>query len=259
MSGNVNNYASPLSIKFHKINVNDKNEKNSVKSRYQYVVDDMKAGDSWRLFRIMSDFVDGYDLLSQQEPMVSVFGSARAKESDRYYKLARELGGKLAASGIAVITGGGPGIMEAANRGAFEAKGKSIGIMIDIPLEQAGNEYTNQSTKVRYFFVRKVMLVKYSQAFVVFPGGFGTLDETFEALTLMRTRKILPFPIIMVGSEKWRGMIDWLRESAMESGYISKNDFDAIHLTDDLDEVVKICQKSISESTKSEWIQKAKQ
>ncbi|MGK7346400.1 MAG: TIGR00730 family Rossman fold protein [Candidatus Nitrospinota bacterium M3_3B_026] len=226
--------------------------------QYQYVLDEMQAGDSWRLFRIMAEFVDGFDLLSRQEPMVSVFGSARATESDYYYPIAMKLGAKLAKSGIAVITGGGPGIMEAANRGAFEAGGKSIGIGIDLPLEQPVNRYTNQGVTLRHFFVRKVMLIKYSQAFVIFPGGYGTLDELFEALNLMRTRMILPFPVILVGSEDWKGMMGWLRKNVLARGYIDDDDYGAVHITDDLDEVVAICQKSIVESTKSQWITKGR-
>jgi len=225
-------------------------------SPYQYLIDEMQAGDSWRLFRIMAEFVEGFDLLSRQEPMVSVFGSAQTKPSDAYYDIAISMGEKLANAGIAVITGGGPGIMEAANKGAIEAGGKSIGIEIDLPLEQKGNDYTNQKVRVRHFFVRKVMLIKYSQAFVIFPGGFGTLDEAFEALTLIRTRKILPFPVILVGSAEWGGLIDWLKKTAIKGGYIEQDDLDAMHLTDDLDEVVEICRQSIAGSTKARWITK---
>lgn len=222
--------------------------------QYQYILDEMKVGDSWRLFRIMSEFVEGFDLLSRQEPMVSVFGSAKATADDPYYKMAEELGVKLSAAGIAVITGGGPGIMEAANKGVFESGGKSIGVEIDLPLEQEGNKYTNPNIKVRHFFVRKVMLVKYSQAFVIFPGGFGTLDELFEALTLMRTKRILPFPIILVGTKFWGGMVNWLREAVMGCKYIREDDLAAMTITDSLDDVVRICQKSILESTKAQWI-----
>lgn len=222
--------------------------------QYQYILDEMKVGDSWRLFRIMAEFVEGFDLLSRQEPMVSVFGSAKASADDPYYKMAEELGVKLSAAGIAVITGGGPGIMEAANKGAFESGGKSIGVEIDLPLEQAGNPYTNPNMKVRHFFVRKVMLVKYSQAFVIFPGGFGTLDELFEALTLIRTKRMLPFPIILVGMKFWGGIVNWLRESVMDLKYIREDDLAAMTITDSLDEVVRVCQKSILESTKAHWI-----
>jgi len=233
-------------------------EEGTFLKQYQYVLDEMQAGDSWRLFRIMAEFVDGFDLLSRQEPMVSIFGSSQASPKNHYYKLATALAGKLAKTGIAVITGGGPGIMEAANKGAFEAGGKSIGIEIDLPLEQSYNEYTNQKIKVRHFFVRKVMLVKYSQAFVIFPGGYGTLDEFFEALNLIRTKKILPFPVVLVGSKDWSELLDWLDRNIRGSGYIDRKDLDMIHVTDDLDEVVNICQKSILESTKSQWIMKGR-
>lgn len=222
--------------------------------QYQYVLDEMRVGDSWRLFRIMSEFVEGFDLLSRQEPMVSVFGSAKATPDDPHCMMAEELGKKLSAAGIAVITGGGPGIMEAANKGAFESGGKSIGVEIDLPLEQKGNRYTNPSIKVRHFFVRKVMLVKYSQAFVIFPGGFGTLDELFEALTLIRTKRILPFPIILVGTRFWSGLVSWLKDIVMEHKYIRDEDLAAMTITDNLDDVIHVCQKSILESTKAHWI-----
>ncbi|MBI4666126.1 MAG: TIGR00730 family Rossman fold protein [Nitrospinae bacterium] len=221
---------------------------------YQYVLDEMKVGDSWRLFRIMSEFVEGFDLLSRQEPMVSVFGSAKAAEDDVYYTMADQLGKKLSEAGIAVITGGGPGIMEGANKGAMESGGKSIGVEIDLPLEQEGNPYTDPKIKVRHFFVRKVMLVKYSQAFVIFPGGFGTLDELFEALTLIRTKRTLPFPVILVGRDFWQGLLDWLRNSPMDRRYIKQEDMDALTITDDLEEVVRVCQRSILDSTKARWI-----
>lgn len=232
------------------MNVSDEN----FREQYQYVVDELQAGDSWRIFRILAEFVDGFDLLSRQEPMVSVFGSAQANPDTQDYLDAVELGKKLAEAGISVITGGGPGIMEAANKGAFEAGGKSLGIEIDLPLERAGNPYTNSRIKLRHFFVRKVMLIKYSQAFVIFPGGYGTLDELFEALTLTRTRKILPFPIILYGVDYWGGLLEWLKQSVMQKGYISQEDFDDIVVTDDLDKIVHIAQRSIVESTKSQWI-----
>ncbi len=236
----------------------EKTDDEGFSRKYQYVLDELEAGDAWRIFRIMAEFVEGFELLSEQEPMVSVFGSSRAMPDNQYYPLAVELGGKLAEAGITVITGGGPGIMEAANKGALEAGGKSIGIEIDLPLEQKGNEYTTQKIKVRHFFVRKVMLIKYSQAFVIFPGGYGTFDEMFEALTLMRTRKILPFPIILFGKSQWAGLLDWLRETIIPEGYIAQEDFDTIYLTDDLDDVVHVCQKSIVESTKSKWMKRGR-
>jgi uncharacterized protein (TIGR00730 family) len=224
--------------------------------KYQYLLDDMQAGDSWRLFRIMSEFVEGFDLLSRQEPMVSVFGSAQMRPADRYYGMAEDLGKKLAEAGIAVMTGGGPGAMEGANKGAFEAGGKSVGVCIDLPLEQRVNRYLRETITLKHFFVRKVMLIKYSQAFVIFPGGFGTFDELFEALTLTRTKRMLPFPIIMVGVDYWQGLLDWIMEKVLGSGYINRADFQAIVTTDDLDQVVRVCQRSIVESTKARWLTK---
>ncbi len=225
---------------------------------YQYIIDELTAGDSWRLFRILSEFVEGFDLLSRQEPMVSVFGSSRYSPESSYYNKAKELGSKLAEAGITVITGGGPGVMEAANRGAYESDGKSIGIKIDLPLEKGSNRYTTHDVVLRHFFVRKVMLIKYSQAFVIFPGGFGTFDELFEALTLTRTKKMLPFPIILIGSDYWEGLLDWLKKSVLEEGCIDEEDIAAIQVTDDLETVVRVCQKSIVESRKSEWLMKAR-
>jgi len=222
--------------------------------KYQYIIDELKAGDSWRIFRILSEFVEGFDMFDQGDPMISIFGSAQTTPDNIYYQQAELLAGKLASDGVGVITGGGPGIMEAANKGAYEAGGKSIGVEIDLPLEQEGNHYTNQRVKMRHFFVRKVMLIKYSNAFVIFPGGFGTLDEVFEALTLTRTKRMLPFPVIMVGVDYWRGMLDWLQERVLVEGNIDQEGLDSIELTDDLDRVVEICKKSIEESTKAKWL-----
>jgi hypothetical protein len=228
------------------------------RDQYQYVLDDLKAGDSWRLFRILAEFVEGFDMLSQQDPMVSIFGSARSKPDDHFYKDAETLGKKLAEAGIAVITGGGPGIMEAANKGAYEGGGRSIGVEIDLPLEQASNKYTHHRIQLNHFFVRKVMLIKYSQAFVIFPGGFGTLDELFEALTLTRTKRMLTFPIVLYGSDYWSGLLDWLKDKCFTHGCIDTGDLAAIELTDDLDRIVDIAQRSIVESTKSKWITQAR-
>ncbi|MDH5756749.1 MAG: TIGR00730 family Rossman fold protein, partial [Nitrospinota bacterium] len=213
------------------------NSPNNGHSReYYYLIDEMETEDSRRLLGIMAEFVDGFSLLSKLKPMVTVFGSAQPAEEDKYYKMARELGGKLARAHINVITGGGPGIMEAANRGAFEAGGLSAGVAIDLPQEQKANAYTTHSMKLRHFFVRKVMLIKYSQAFAIFPGGFGTLDELFESLTLIRTRTITPFPMILIGTEYWGGLLDWVREQTLRVGYIDEEDLECIHLTDDLDQ-----------------------
>jgi len=222
--------------------------------KFQFLIDDMQAGDSWRLFRIMAEFVEGFDLLARQDPMVSVFGSAQMKGGDRYYAMAESLGRKLAEAGITVLTGGGPGVMEAANKGAFQAGGESVGASIDLPLEQKMNAFVTQAITLKHFFVRKVMLIKYSQAFVIFPGGFGTFDELFEALTLTRTQRMLPFPIILVGVDYWEGLLEWLKDRTLEAGYIDRADYQAIVATDDLDRVVSICQRSIVDSTKGRWL-----
>ncbi len=224
---------------------------------YRFVIDELDADDSKRLLGIMAEFIDGFSMLSRLEPMVSIFGSAQPSLTDGNFELAERLGGKLANEGIGVITGGGPGVMEAANKGTFEAGGSSIGVAIDLPQEQKTNQYMTHHMKLRHFFVRKVMLIKYSLAFVIFPGGYGTLDELFEALTLIRTKRILPFPVIMFGSRYWRPMLDWLSGTVLAEGYIKQDDFDTIHLTDDLDEVVRICKDSISKSVKYEWIKKS--
>jgi uncharacterized protein (TIGR00730 family) len=197
--------------------------------------------ESWRVLRVMSEFVDSFDTLARIGPAISVFGSSRTPEGDRYYRLAVECTRKLADKGFAVITGGGPGIMEAANRGASEAGGVSVGLNISLPMEQRPNPYQNVEIDFRYFFVRKVCFVKYARGFVIFPGGFGTMDEFFESLTLMQTLKVVPFPVVLIGSDFWSGLIDWLR-GTMEERFetISPEDFDLFHLTDDLDEAVTI-------------------
>ncbi len=213
---------------------------------YHYVTDELDAEDSRRLLNIMTEFIDGFSLLSGLEPMVTVFGSAQNGPDDPFYRKAVELGAKLAGAGINVLTGGGPGIMEAANKGAREAGGKSIGIAIDLPQEQPTNLYMTHSIRLRHFFVRKVMLIKYSRAFILFPGGYGTLDELFESLNLIRTKRTSPFPVILFGREHWRDMVDWLHERAVRSGYLTADDIDIMRLTDDLDEVVRICRESIN-------------
>ena len=189
--------------------------------------------DPWRSLRILSEFVEGFDALAAVGPAVSVFGSARTKGDHRYYRMARELGALLGRQGYAVITGGGPGIMEAANRGAQEGGGLSVGCNIELPMEQGLNPYVDLGVEFRYFFARKVMFVKYADAFVIFPGGYGTLDELFEALTLIQTKKIQDFPIILMGTEYWSGMIDWIRASLLEEAAINAEDVDLLRLTDD--------------------------
>jgi uncharacterized protein (TIGR00730 family) len=196
--------------------------------------------DPWRVMRIQSEFVEGFGLLAELGPGVSVFGSARTKPGSEEYELAVDIGARLAEAGLAVITGGGPGIMEAGNKGALESGGVSVGLGIELPFEQRMNDYVDIGIEFRYFFVRKTMFVKYSEAFVVLPGGFGTLDELFEAITLVQTKKITQFPIVLVGTEFWGGLLDWVRSTLLPSGKISPADPDLLHLTDDPAEVVRI-------------------
>ena len=196
--------------------------------------------DPWRVLRIMGEFVDGFDVLARVGMAVTLFGSARIKEGSPYYDAAREVGRGLAERGYAVITGGGPGLMEAANRGANEAGGLSIGCNIELPHEQSPNPYANLSIDFRYFFVRKTMFVKYSEAFVVFPGGFGTLDELFEALTLIQTSKVERFPVVLYGSEYWSGLLDWTRDRLLVDGMVSEADLDLIQVVDSTEEVCAI-------------------
>ncbi len=200
--------------------------------------------DTWRVFRIMGEFVEGFDELASVTRGVSIFGSARTLPSDPQYQAARETAALFVQAGFAVITGGGPGIMEAANRGAFEAGGLSIGCNIELPFEQKPNEYLTRYLNFKYFFVRKTMFVKYSTAFIIFPGGYGTLDELFEALTLIQTRKIKNFPVVLFGSQYWNGMIGWLEEMMLTEGKISDNDFRLLRVTDSPAEAVEIVLKS---------------
>jgi uncharacterized protein (TIGR00730 family) len=208
--------------------------------------DEFTHTDTWRVFRIMGEFVEGFDELATLTRGVSIFGSARIRPDDPYYEAARETAGLLAKAGFAVITGGGPGAMEAANRGAFEAGGLSVGCNIELPFEQGSNPYLTKGLKFKYFFVRKMMFVKYSLGFIIFPGGFGTLDELFEALTLIQTKKIRNFPVVLFGSNYWRGMLDWIRDFAMKEGKVTEQDLKLLHLTDSPAEVVKIIVDSQS-------------
>ncbi len=194
--------------------------------------------DPWRVLRIQAEFVEGFGLLSQLGQAVSVFGSARTKPGSEEYELAERIGRLLAEAGYAVITGGGPGIMEAGNKGASAAGGASVGLGIELPFEQRLNDYVDIGLEFRYFFVRKTMFVKYSQAFVVLPGGFGTLDELFEAITLVQTNKITRFPIVLVGTDYWSGLLEWIKDKMLPGGKISPEDFELVHLTDDPEEVV---------------------
>jgi uncharacterized protein (TIGR00730 family) len=203
----------------------------------------VQAESSWRIFRIMSEFVEGFETMNKIGPCVSIYGSARTKPDHPYYKMTVDLAKMLVAEGFGVITGGGPGIMEAANKGAREAGGKSVGLNIELPHEQNYNDYIDIDKLInhRYFFVRKVMFVKYGQAFVFMPGGFGTLDELFECLTLIQTKKISPVPVILVGTTFWSGLKAWIKEVLLErEGNISPKDIDLLPLTDDLSEVVRL-------------------
>lgn len=204
----------------------------------QYVIDAIKVGDTWRIFRVLAEMVEGFEKLSNIVPAVTVFGSARAKPNNKYYKLAREITGTLAEYGISTLTGGGPGIMEAANRGAYEKGGKSVGCNIELPLEQKPNKYCKTIVSFHYFFIRKVMLVKYSSGFLIFPGGYGTMDELMEALTLIQTKKIKPFPLILIGSEYWGGLVDWIKKNTLKRKLISEEDINLIEVLDGKEEVV---------------------
>ncbi|MFH6603971.1 TIGR00730 family Rossman fold protein [Maribacter algicola] len=203
---------------------------------------EIKTNDSWAIFKIMGEFVNGYERLSAIGPCVSIFGSARTQENQKYYELAVSIAKTISEAGYGVITGGGPGIMEAGNRGAHLAGGTSVGLNIDLPFEQHDNPYIDpdKSLDFDYFFVRKVMFVKYSQGFVVMPGGFGTLDELFEAITLIQTNKIEKFPIILVGTDFWKGLFDWVKNTMLEAGNISPHDLDLVKLVDTEDEVLEI-------------------
>ena len=202
---------------------------------------EVKTNDSWAIFKIMAEFVNGYEKLSKIGPCVSIFGSARTKTDHPYYKLAEEVAFKLTQNGFGVITGGGPGIMEAGNKGANRGKGTSVGLNIELPFEQHDNPWTDHDKNLNfdYFFVRKVMFVKYSQGFVVMPGGFGTMDELFEAITLIQTNKIGRFPIVLVGKKFWGGLLDWIKNTLLEEGNISEKDLNLFRVVDTADEAVE--------------------
>ncbi len=204
---------------------------------------DVDVRDSWRIFRIMAEFVEGFESMSQIGKAVSIFGSARTKPSDHFYKAAEETGRLLAKSDYAVITGGGPGIMEAGNKGAFEAGGKSIGLNITLPQEQESNRYQTTSLDFHYFYARKVMFVKYAAAFICFPGGFGTLDECFETLTLIQTLKIQPFPVILFGTEFWTGLVEWMRHQ-LSPRFIDSEDTDIFRIVDRPKDVVDLVKEA---------------
>ena len=206
-------------------------------------MEDLKKSEPWRVFRILAELVDGFETLNELGPAVAVFGSSRMQPGSEYYEKAVSLGKMLSDSGFAVITGGGPGIMEGANKGAKQGKGKSVGLNIEIPSEQHPNEYQDISLSFRYFFARKLMFVKYSIAFIIFPGGFGTMDELFEALTLSQTKKIGVFPIILFGKEYWQGLIDWFKTTLIKSNTIAPEDCGLISVVDEVHEVCNILRE----------------
>ncbi|MCB0458495.1 MAG: TIGR00730 family Rossman fold protein [Flavobacteriaceae bacterium] len=219
-------------------------EERKIIEKFQHKTwNEIKTNDTWAIFKIMSEFVEGYEKLSKIGPCVSIFGSARTKPGDKYYELAEKIAFELTQHGYGIITGGGPGIMEAGNKGAHRGKGVSVGLNIDLPFEQFDNPYIDRDKNVQfdYFFVRKVMFVKYAQGFVVMPGGFGTLDELFEAMTLIQTKKIGRFPIILVGKEFWNGLFDWVQHVLIEKyGNVSPEDMKLIRIVDTAQEVVEL-------------------
>jgi hypothetical protein len=211
----------------------------------QHVEDSFSVQESWRVFRIMAEFVDAIETLSSVKNAVTIFGSARAKPDDIYYQKAERLAYLLAQQRFSVITGGGPGIMEAANKGASEAGGKSVGMNIQLPFEQTPNQYANIKIEYKYFFIRKVMFVRHAVAYVIMPGGFGTMDEFFEALTLIQTKRIKGFPVILMGQAYWQGLIDWLKNTMLPEGNISPADLDLIQIIDEPEDVVKYLKKYV--------------
>jgi uncharacterized protein (TIGR00730 family) len=211
----------------------------------QYVIDALSVNESWRVFRIMAEFVEGIETLSGVDNAVTIFGSARVKPDEIYYQKTEKLAKLLVQEKFNVITGGGPGIMEAANKGAAEAGGKSVGMNIKLPYEQKPNPYANIHIDYKYFFVRKVMFVKYAVAYVIMPGGFGTMDEFFEALTLIQTKKTKPFPVILMGSEYWQGLIDWMKNTMLKEGKIAPADMELLQVVDKPEEVVKLIKKYV--------------
>jgi len=211
----------------------------------QYLINEMTVRDTWRTFHIMAEFVEGFEALAECRPAVTIFGSTRVKPEDEVYQKAERIGQLLAENGFGVITGGGPGVMEAANKGASLAGGKSIGLNIELPLEQTPNPYTNMNLIFHYFFVRKVMFIKYAVAYIILPGGFGTMDELFESITLIQTHKIRPFPVILVGSNYWKGLLDWIKEVVLKEGKISPSDLEILQVTDEPEEIIKIIKKTV--------------
>lgn len=211
----------------------------------QFIVDEITKHDTWRMFHIMAEFVEGFEVLPEVYPAVTIFGSARVGRNSPIYKTTEKLARLLAKNEFNVISGGGPGVMEAANKGAAEAGGKSVGLNIRLPREQKPNKYANIRLDYKYFFIRKVMFVKYAVAYVIMPGGFGTLDELFEALTLIQTKRIRSFPVILVDSRYWKGLIDWMKETLLKAKSISSSDLDIFHIVDKPEEAVSIIKRRV--------------
>jgi len=211
----------------------------------QFIIDDFKIGEAWRLFKIMGEFVEGIERLHDIGPAVTIFGSARIKEDDPIYKKTEEIAALFVKSNFVVITGGGGGVMEAGNRGALKAGGTSVGMNIVLPFEQKPNDYSNIKLEFKYFFIRKVMFVKYATAYIIMPGDFGTMDELFEAVTLIQTHRIKPFPVILVGSDFWSGLLEWIKATLLEHHKISNNDLDILQIMDDPEEIVRAVQKVV--------------
>lgn len=211
----------------------------------QYPVDELTVRDTWRMFQILAEFVDGFEVMSEVHPAVTIFGSSRIEPDSPVYQTTETLAGQLVENGFNVISGGGPGVMEAANKGASEAGGKSVGLHIHLPNEQQPNEYANVKLDFRYFFIRKVMFVKYAVAYVIMPGGFGTLDELFESLTLIQTKRIRSFPVILMDKEYWKGLVNWLKETLLKHDAISESDLEIFTLVDTPKEAVQIIKKTV--------------
>ncbi len=211
----------------------------------QFLIDDLKLTESWRLFRILGEFVEGVERLHDLGPAVSIFGSARIQSDDPIYQKTERIAELFAQNKFAVITGGGGGVMEAANKGAAKAGGPSVGLNIKLPFEQAPNRYADFQIEFNYFFIRKVMFIKYAYAYIAMPGGFGTLDEVFEVMTLIQTRRVKPFPIILVGSDHWSGLLDWIKARLRDTGKISPNDIDIVQIIDDPEEVVDTVKRFV--------------
>jgi uncharacterized protein (TIGR00730 family) len=211
----------------------------------QYLVDDLTKNDTWRMFNIMAEFVDGFDVLPEVYPAVTIFGSARASRNSPTYKITEKVARLLVEQGFNVISGGGPGLMEAANKGAAEAGGKSVGLHIHLPKEQKPNKYANVRVDFKYFFIRKVMFVKYAVAYIIMPGGFGTLDELFEALTLIQTKRIKSFPVILIDSRYWKGLIDWIRETLLKEHSIDESDLELMSMVETPEDAVRIIKRRV--------------